>query len=92
MYNKAKQFPPSVQEARIYVPDWKQQDYTRSLWYNAIHTYGLSGDDAAEYVRIERDLDNIDNAPFLELRPGEREALLRRHAELTNKHAGKIAA
>ena len=77
--NQNTQIPPNTQQART----WQYSDYVSSLWYNAIHTYGLSGDEAAEYVRIERALDAIDNAPFLELRPGEREALVRRHAELT---------
>jgi hypothetical protein len=73
------QFPPISQHA----PDWRRDDYVASLWYNAIKTYGLSGSEAAEYVRIERELDAIEASPFLEIRAGERAELLRRHAELT---------
>lgn len=81
MHNHYTHIPPEVQEARI----WKRSDYISSLWYNAIHTYGLKGDKAAEYVRIEQELDAIEHSPFLETRPGERDDLLRRHAELTNR-------
>lgn len=77
------QFPPKTQYART----WQHDDYISSLWYNAIHTYGLSGNEAAEYVRIEQRLDAIEHSPFLESRHGERKQLMQRHDELTSKHA-----
>ena len=77
------QIPRQAQQAR----NWQYSDYISSLWYNAIHTYQLTGDDAAEYVRIEQRLDAIEHSPFLESRRGERKALMQRHDELTSKHA-----
>lgn len=79
MYDQNTQFPPKTQYART----WQYSDYVSSLWYNAIHTYGLSGNEAAEYVLIEQRLDAIEASPFLESRTGERKALMDRHAELT---------
>lgn len=79
MYYNNTQFPRKAQQAQ----NWQYSDYISSLWFNAIHTYQLTGEDAAEYVRIEQRLDAIEHSPFLESRIGERKALMTRHAELT---------
>lgn len=83
MHSNNTQFTREAQQAR----NWQYSEYIASLWFNAIQTYQLTGDDAAEYVRIEQRLDAIEHSPFLESRRGERKHLMARHDELTSKHA-----
>lgn len=86
MHNHCTQFPPKVQV-------WQHDDYVGTLWWHAINTFGLKGSDAAEYVRIEQELDRIYADPARFEAHNERyQILMRRHAELTARRPLSIAA
>lgn len=82
------QFPREVQ---IWQPS-EIDDYTASLWWNAFNLYGLSGADAAEYVRLERELDRFQDPIRYAAQHDEYLDLCRDLDALTNRTAMRRAA
>ena len=76
-HTNVQQFPREVQ-------DWQRDAYTETLFWHAFNTFGLSGEEASEYVRIEKELDRISETPsMMESHQDRYNALMRRHAWLT---------
>ena len=75
-----KQYTQIPREVQV----WQHDDYVSTIWWHAVNTYGLRGNDAAEYVRIEQELDRISETPsMMESHQDRYNALMRRHAWLT---------
>ena len=86
MHQHYTHIPPEVQV-------WQHDDYVGTLWWHAFNTFGLKGSDAAEYVRIEQELDRIYADPARFEAHNERyQILMRRHAELTERRTLSKAA
>lgn len=84
-----KQYTQIPREVQV----WQHDDYVSTIWWHAVNTFGLRGNDAAEYVRIEQELDRIYADPARFEAHNERyQALLRRHTELTTRRPLSIAA